>query len=76
MKAYLIAVETAHDEVMFAEYRKQVVDTIKPSGGSLSLAAARRPCSKVSGSIPALSSSSFRRESRLKAGINLPTTKK
>jgi uncharacterized protein (DUF1330 family) len=33
MKAYLIAVETAHHEVMFAEYRKQVVDTIKPSGG-------------------------------------------
>jgi uncharacterized protein (DUF1330 family) len=33
MKAYLIAVETGHDEAMFAEYRKQVVDTVKPFGG-------------------------------------------
>jgi uncharacterized protein (DUF1330 family) len=33
MKAYLIAVETVHDEAMFAEYRKQVVDTVKPFGG-------------------------------------------
>jgi len=33
MKAYLIAVETVHDEAMFAEYRKQVVDTLKPFGG-------------------------------------------
>jgi uncharacterized protein (DUF1330 family) len=31
MKAYLIAVETVHDEAMFGEYRKQVVDTVKPS---------------------------------------------
>jgi uncharacterized protein (DUF1330 family) len=33
MKAYLIAVETVHDEAMFAEYRKQVNDTVKPFGG-------------------------------------------
>ena len=33
MKAYLIAAETIHDEAMFAEYRKQVVDTVKPFGG-------------------------------------------
>jgi uncharacterized protein (DUF1330 family) len=33
MKAYVIAVETPHDEAMFAEYRKQVVDTIKPFAG-------------------------------------------
>jgi uncharacterized protein (DUF1330 family) len=33
MKAYLIAVETVHDEAKFAEYRKQVVDTFKPFGG-------------------------------------------
>jgi len=33
MKAYLIAVETVHDEAMFAEYRKQFVDTVKPFGG-------------------------------------------
>jgi|SRR6476660_3397282 uncharacterized protein (DUF1330 family) len=33
MKAYVIAVETAHDEAMFAEYKKQVVDTIGPFGG-------------------------------------------
>ena len=33
MKAYLIAVETVHDEAMFAEYRKQVVSTIAPFGG-------------------------------------------
>jgi uncharacterized protein (DUF1330 family) len=33
MKAYLIAVETVHDEVMFAEYRKQVVGSVAPFGG-------------------------------------------
>ena len=33
MKAYLIAVETVHDEAMFAEYRKQVVGTVAPFGG-------------------------------------------
>ena len=33
MKAYLIAVETVHDEAMFAEYRKEVVDTVKSFGG-------------------------------------------
>jgi uncharacterized protein (DUF1330 family) len=33
MKAYLIAVETVHDEAMFAEYRKQVVATVEPFGG-------------------------------------------
>ena len=32
-KAYVVAVETPHDEEMFAEYRKQVVDTIKPFAG-------------------------------------------
>ena len=33
MMAYLIAVETVHDEAMFAEYRKQVVETLAPFGG-------------------------------------------
>ena len=33
MKAYAIAVETVHDEPMFSEYRKQVVETIKAFGG-------------------------------------------
>ena len=33
MKAYLIAVETVHDEAMFAEYRKQVVATVDAFGG-------------------------------------------
>jgi len=33
MKAYLIAVETVHDEAMFAEYRKQVVATVESFGG-------------------------------------------
>ena len=33
MKAYLIAVETIHDEAMFAEYRKHVVGTLPPFGG-------------------------------------------
>jgi uncharacterized protein (DUF1330 family) len=33
MTAYLIAVETIHDEVMFAEYRKQVVPTVEAFGG-------------------------------------------
>jgi uncharacterized protein (DUF1330 family) len=33
MKAYLIAVETVQDEAMFAEYRKQVNDTVRPFGG-------------------------------------------
>ncbi|HET7490655.1 MAG TPA: DUF1330 domain-containing protein [Bradyrhizobium sp.] len=33
MKAYLIAVETVHDEAMFAEYRKAVVGTLTPFGG-------------------------------------------
>ena len=32
MKAYLIAVETVDDEAIFAEYRKQVVDTVKTFG--------------------------------------------
>ena len=31
MKAYLIAVETVHDEAMFAEYRKQVVGQLRLS---------------------------------------------
>ena len=33
MKAYLIATETAHDETMFAEYRKQVIATLEAFGG-------------------------------------------
>lgn len=33
MKAYVIATETAHDEAMFAEYRKQVVATIEAFEG-------------------------------------------
>jgi uncharacterized protein (DUF1330 family) len=33
MKAYLIALETVHDEAMFAEYRKGVVGTLTPFGG-------------------------------------------
>jgi uncharacterized protein (DUF1330 family) len=33
MTAYLIAVETIHDEVMFTEYRKQVVPTVEAFGG-------------------------------------------
>jgi uncharacterized protein (DUF1330 family) len=33
MKAYLIAVETVHDDAMFADYRKRVGSTVKPFGG-------------------------------------------
>ena len=33
MKAYVIALETVHDEAMFAEYRKGVVGTLAPFGG-------------------------------------------
>jgi len=33
MKTYLIAVETVHDEAMFAEYRKHVVATVEAFGG-------------------------------------------
>ena len=33
MTAYLIALETMHDEAMFAEYRKQVVATVEAFGG-------------------------------------------
>jgi uncharacterized protein (DUF1330 family) len=33
MTAYLIAVETVHDEAMFAEYRKHVIATLEAFGG-------------------------------------------
>ena len=33
MNAYLIAVETVHDEAMFAEYRKHVIATLEAFGG-------------------------------------------
>ena len=33
MKAYVIALEAIHDEAMFADYRKQVPDTLVPFGG-------------------------------------------
>jgi hypothetical protein len=33
MKAYVIALETVHDEAMFAEYRKGVVGTVATFGG-------------------------------------------
>ena len=33
MSAYLIAVETVHDEAMFAEYREQVLATVEAFGG-------------------------------------------
>jgi uncharacterized protein (DUF1330 family) len=33
MKAYIIAAETAHDEAMFAEYRKRIPGTLAPFGG-------------------------------------------
>ena len=33
MSAYLIAVETVHDEAMFAEYRKHVIATLGAFGG-------------------------------------------
>ena len=32
MKAYVIALETVHDETMFAEYRKHVIGTLAPFG--------------------------------------------
>jgi uncharacterized protein (DUF1330 family) len=32
MKAYVIALETVHDEAMFAEYRQGVVGTLAPFG--------------------------------------------
>ncbi|WP_198372265.1 DUF1330 domain-containing protein [Roseomonas rosulenta] len=34
MKAYVIAVETIHDDAMFAEYRGQVMPTLAPFGAS------------------------------------------
>ncbi|HKU06140.1 MAG TPA: DUF1330 domain-containing protein [Bradyrhizobium sp.] len=33
MKAYVVATETAHDEAMFAEYRKRVPATVEAFGG-------------------------------------------
>ena len=33
MKAYVIAIESVHDEEMFAEYRKQVPGTLVPFEG-------------------------------------------
>jgi uncharacterized protein (DUF1330 family) len=33
MKAYVIAIETVHDEVMFGEYRKDVAATLIPFEG-------------------------------------------
>jgi uncharacterized protein (DUF1330 family) len=33
MKAYVIALETVHDEAMFAEYRKHVAGTVAAFGG-------------------------------------------
>ena len=33
MKAYVVAIETVHDEAMFAEYRKQVAATLEAFGG-------------------------------------------
>jgi uncharacterized protein (DUF1330 family) len=34
MKAYVIALETIHNEAMFAEYRGQVMPTLAPFGAS------------------------------------------
>jgi uncharacterized protein (DUF1330 family) len=34
MKAYVIALETIHDEAKFAEYRAQVMATLAPYGAS------------------------------------------
>ena len=76
MKAYAIAAETIHDEAMFAEYRKQVVDTVKPFGGQFIARGGKLTVLEVSGNMPAPSSLSFRHESPLKAGINRPTTKR
>jgi uncharacterized protein (DUF1330 family) len=42
MTAYLIAVETIHDEVMSAEYRKQVVPTVEAFGGRFIARGGRR----------------------------------
>jgi uncharacterized protein (DUF1330 family) len=33
MKAYVIALETVHDEAVFSEYRKGVADTLAPFRG-------------------------------------------
>jgi uncharacterized protein (DUF1330 family) len=33
MKAYVIAIETVHDEAMFGEYRKHVAATLEAFGG-------------------------------------------
>jgi len=33
MKAYVIAVETIHDEAMFADYRQRVLPTLEAFGG-------------------------------------------
>jgi len=33
MKAYVIALETVHDEAVFGEYRKGVAGTLTPFGG-------------------------------------------
>jgi uncharacterized protein (DUF1330 family) len=45
MKAYVIALETVHDQAMFAEYAKGVAATLAPFE-----AAANSPCLRASGS--------------------------
>jgi uncharacterized protein (DUF1330 family) len=75
MKAYLIAVETVHDEAMFAEYRKQVIDTVKPFGGQFIARGGKATVLEGQWLHPRTVIIEFRRESPLKAGINRLTTK-
>jgi uncharacterized protein (DUF1330 family) len=75
MKAYLIAVETVHDEAMFAEYRKQVIDTVKPFGGQFIARGGKATVLEGQWQHPRTVIIEFRRESQLKAGINRLTTK-
>ena len=53
MKAYVIALETVHDEAMFAEYRKHVAGTVAAFGGQFIARGGNLRCSKVSGRTPA-----------------------
>ncbi len=49
MKAYVIALETVHDQAMFAEYAKGVPATLAPFEAALSRAAASSRCWKANG---------------------------
>jgi len=76
MKAYVIALETVHDEAMFAEYRKGVVGTVATFGGQFIARGGKFTVLEGQWQHPRTVIIEFPSRDPPKAGTSRPTTRK